>query len=83
MSSAVSEIRKSVELSLVHHGRELGVVKGQRMYLLHQLRIRFGGQVDDDTVWRLGEADSEQLLCWSDRLQSEATLDEILADEPW
>ena len=83
MSSAISEIRKSVELSLVHQGRELGVVKGQRMYLLHQLRIRFGSQVDDDTVWRLGEADPEQLLRWSDRLQSEATLDEVLAEDPW
>lgn len=83
MSTAISEIRKSVELSLVHYGRELGIVKGQRMYLLRQLRIRFGGQVDDDTVWRLGEADSEQLLRWSDRLQSAATLDEILAEDPW
>jgi hypothetical protein len=53
------------------------------MYLLHQLRLRFGGQVDDDTVWRLGEADCEQLFRWSDRLQSEATLDEVLAEDPW
>jgi hypothetical protein len=33
-------------------------------------------------VWRLGEADSKQLLRWSDRVLSEAMLDDVL-DEPW
>ena len=59
------------------------IVRGYRVYLLRQLRIRFGNQVDDDILWRLGEADSEQLLCWSKRVLTEATLAEVLFDDPW
>ena len=71
-----------METSLVREGEERGIVKGYRMYLLRQLRMRFGSQVDDDTVWRLGEAGSEELLRWSDRVLSGATLDDVL-DDPW
>lgn len=87
MSSVVSEYLRSVKLSLesdlLGQGQELGIVRGYRVYLLRQLRIRFGNQVDDDTVWRLGEAGSEQLLRWSDRVLTEPTLAEVLFDEPW
>ena len=87
MSSAVSEFLQSVKLSLesdlLGQGQELGIVRGYRVYLLRQLRIRFGNQVDDDILWRLGEADSKQLLRWSDRILSEPTLAEVLFDDPW
>lgn len=87
MSSAVSEFLRSVKLSLesdlLGQGQELGIVRGYRVYLLRQLRIRFGNQVDDDILWRLGEADSKQLLRWSDRILLEPTLAEVLFDDPW
>ena len=87
MSSVVSEFLRSVESSLesdrFYQGKERGIVRGYRMYLLRQLRIRFGNQVDDDILWRLGEAGSEQLLRWADRVLSEATLAEVLVAEPW
>ena len=83
MSSVASEIIREVETSFVREDKERGIVKGYRMYLLRQLRIRFGNQVDDDTLWRLGEADSKQLLRWSERMLTEATLAEVLFDEPW
>lgn len=87
MSSAISEFFRSMKLSLesdlLGQGQELGIVRGYRVYLLRQLRIRFGNQVDDDILWRLGEADSRQLLRWSDRILSEPTLAEVLFDEPW
>ncbi len=87
MSSAVSEFLRSVKLSLesdlLGQGQELGIVRGYRVYLLRQLRIRFGNQVDDDILWHLGEADPKQLLRWSDRILLEPTLAEVLFDEPW
>jgi hypothetical protein len=87
VSSAVSEFLRSVKLSLesdlLGQGKELGIVRGYRVYLLRQLRIRFGNQVDDDILWRLGEADSKQLLRWSERVLTETTLPEVLFDDPW
>jgi hypothetical protein len=73
----------SLESNLLYQGKELGIVRGYRVYLLRQLRIRFGNQVDDDILWRLGEAESKQLLRWSDRVLTEPTLAEVLVDEPW
>ena len=67
----------------VGQSKARGFVKCQRIYLLRQLRIRFGNQVDDDILWRLGEADSRQLLRWSERMLTEATLAEVVFDEPW
>lgn len=83
MSNEVKRLIQEVEESLLREGEAHGIVKGYRVYLLRQLWIRFGSQVDDEIVWRLGAAGSEQLLRWSDRVQSEATLVEVLADEPW
>jgi hypothetical protein len=83
VSSMFSEILASTESSLLSQGKERGIVRGYRVYLLRQLRIRFGNQVDDDILWRLGEADSEQLLRWSDRVLTEATLAEVVAEDPW
>lgn len=85
--SSVSEFIRSIESSLesdrLSQGKERGIVRGYRVYLLRQLRIRFGNQVDDDILWRLGEADSKQLLRWSDRVLTEPTLAEVLVDDPW
>lgn len=83
MSSMFSKILRQTESSLLSQGQERGIVRDYRVYLLRQLRIRFGNQVDDNILWRLGEADSEQLLRWSDRILSEPTLPEVLFDEPW
>lgn len=69
-------------MQLRQQGMEHGIQEGQRTMLRRQLRMRFGSQVDDDTVWRLGEAGSQELLRWSDRVLSEATFDDFL-DEPW
>jgi hypothetical protein len=79
----IRSIESSIESDRLSQGKDLGIVRGYRVYLLRQLRIRFGDQVDDDILWRLGEADSKQLLRWSDRVLTEATLAEVLFDEPW
>jgi hypothetical protein len=39
----------------VGQSKARGFVKCQRIYLLRQLRIRFGNQVDDDTLLRLAK----------------------------
>lgn len=83
VSEFIQSIESSLELDRLSQGKERGIVRGYRVYLLRQLRIRFGNQVDDDILWRLGEADSRQLLRWSDRVLTEPTLAEVLVDEPW
>lgn len=82
MSNEVKRFLQEIEESFLREDEERGIVKGRRVYLLRQLRVRFGSQVDDDTVWRLGEAGSELLIRWTDRVLTEATLDDVL-DEPW
>lgn len=79
----IRSIESSIESDRLSQGKERGIVRGYRVYLLRQLRIRFGNQVDDDILWRLGEADSGQLLRWSKRVLTEATLAEILFEDPW
>jgi hypothetical protein len=83
MSSVVSEFFALMDAPCLAEGKARGIVRGYRVYLLRQLRRRFGHEVDDDTIWRLGEADSEQLLRWSCRVLKEPTLAEVLLDEPW
>lgn len=83
MNDLFNEMLRWTEPSLLAQGKERGIARGYRAYLLRQLRIRFGSQVDDDVLWLLGEADAAQLLRWSIRVLSEPTLAEILFEDPW
>jgi hypothetical protein len=83
VSSEVERLFQQVEESLLQEGRKRTTVKGQRVYLLRQLRLRFGSQVDDEIVWRLGAASSDLLLCWSVQVLRKTTLAEVLDIPPW
>lgn len=69
-------------LQVIQRGMERGVPVGQRLMLCHQLENRFGDQADKKIVRRVMDASPEQLARWSDRVLSEATLDDVL-DDPW
>lgn len=83
MSREVERLLQDVEESLLWEGRERTTVKGQRVYPLRQLRLRFGSQVDDEIVWRVGAASSLLLLCWSVQVLSKPTLAEVLEIPSW
>jgi len=65
---------------LIEQGVQQGVQQGKCELLLHQLRRRFGDQITAETELRVGKASAEQLMLWSDRILTAATLRELFAD---
>ena len=65
---------------LIEQGVQQGVQQGKCELLLHQLRRRFGDQITAETELRVVKASAEQLLLWSDRILTAATLRELFAD---
>jgi hypothetical protein len=63
---------------LIDDGVTAGRAQGERKLVLRLLRQRFGDQVDVEIVRQVALASSEQLLRWSDRILSAATLTELL-----
>jgi hypothetical protein len=63
---------------LIEDGVTAGREQGRRKLMLRLLRQRFGDQVDVEIVRQVAIASSEQLLRWSDRILSAATLTELL-----
>ncbi|HWO17718.1 MAG TPA: Uma2 family endonuclease [Kofleriaceae bacterium] len=57
-----------------------GEARGKRAVLLHQLRQRFGDEVDASVEQRLAAASAAQLEVWATRVLSAASLTELLAD---
>ncbi len=56
-----------------------GMQRGEARILTAQLRLRFG-DLPAAVAQRIETADAETLLCWSERVLTAKTLDEILAD---
>ena len=65
---------------LIQQGEDRGIQKGERALLLRQLRKRFGAQVDTAIEQRLATAPPEQIATWAERVLSDTTLAELLAD---
>jgi hypothetical protein len=63
---------------LIEDGVTEGRAQGERKLMLRLLRQRFGDQVDVEIVRQVALASSEQLLRWSARILSAATLTELL-----
>jgi hypothetical protein len=83
MSNWVERLIQEAEEPYRREGEARGTIKGQRVYLLRQLRLRFGSQVDDEIVWRVGAASCELLLRWAVQVLREPTLAEILEIPSW
>jgi hypothetical protein len=58
---------------------EQGVQRGEARILRSQLQLRFG-ELPDVVQQRLETADADTLLCWSSRVLTAKTLDEVLGD---
>jgi predicted transposase/invertase (TIGR01784 family) len=71
---------KDIIMTIGEQFIEQGIQQGERRLLLHQLRKRFGAQVNADTELRLASATPEQIALWADRVLSAATLAELFAD---
>jgi hypothetical protein len=68
---------------LIEQGRQQGIEQGRQRFqalLLHQLRQRFGAEIDTHVEQRLAAASIEQMEAWSVRVLSAATLAEMFAD---
>jgi predicted transposase/invertase (TIGR01784 family) len=65
---------------LIQQGEDRGIQKGERALLLRLLRKRFGHHVGTDVEQRLAAASPEQIATWAERVLSDTTLAELLAD---
>jgi hypothetical protein len=65
---------------LIQQGVQQGVQQGERKLLLHQLRKRFGQEINAAIEQRIADASVERLEIWAERVLSTATLAELMAD---
>lgn len=81
-AAAVSEVLESgltTAERLRRKGEVLGVLRGQRRLLGHQLRSRFG-QLSVAAVQRINDGDESLLAVWAERVLTAASIEAVIGD---